>query len=43
VAEKMGAVREGRLRHRLGLRGVTHDAWLYAVIRADYEQRERTA
>jgi RimJ/RimL family protein N-acetyltransferase len=35
VAEKIGAVREGRLRNRFFLHGRTHDAYLYSLIPED--------
>ena len=36
VAEKTGAVREGVLRNRLLIRGVTHDALLFSLIPKDF-------
>lgn len=38
VAEKLGAVFEGRLRHRIPLRGRSFDALVFSVIRTDWEQ-----
>lgn len=35
VAEKLGAVREGTLRERITVRGLVHDAALYALLRAE--------
>ena len=35
VAEKAGAVREGVLRRRLHTHGVSHDAVVYSLVRAD--------
>jgi len=35
VAEKTGAVREGILRNRLLIRGVSHDAMLFSLIPSD--------
>jgi len=35
VAEKAGAVREGILRRRLRLRGVSHDAVVFSIVRTD--------
>ena len=41
VAEKLRAVREGLMRRRLLIHGVTHDAWLYSVVRSDLPSMER--
>ena len=38
VAEKAGAVREGVLRRRLLLHGVTHDAMVFSFVRTDFEK-----
>jgi RimJ/RimL family protein N-acetyltransferase len=35
VAEKAGALREGVLRRRLHMHGVSHDAVVYSLVRAD--------
>lgn len=37
VAEKAGAVREGRLRNRLRVRGTPRDAFLYSIVPDDLE------
>ena len=39
VAEKCGAVLEGILRYRLHHRGVSHDARVYSLVRADLTSR----
>ncbi len=36
AAEKSGAAREGVLRHRLCLRGTSHDAVVFSFVRADF-------
>ncbi len=36
VAEKMGAVLEGRLRCRLPLEGISRDAFVFSIIRSDW-------
>ena len=42
VAEKAGASREGRLRHRISLYGKVHDAFMYSLIPSDlgFHQKE---
>jgi ribosomal-protein-serine acetyltransferase len=42
VAERVGARQEGLMRSRLHLRGTTHDAWLYSMLRSDMPSLERS-
>lgn len=39
VAEKSGAVYEGRLRNRIALHDAIHDAYLYSIIPEDLEDQ----
>ena len=41
VAEKLGAVREGRLRNRLRIRDVPHDAFVFSLIPSDLRRWPR--
>jgi RimJ/RimL family protein N-acetyltransferase len=41
VAEKLGAMREGRLRNRLRIRDIPHDAFVYSLIPSDLRRWPR--
>ena len=43
VAEKAGARREGVLRRRLLIHGVSHDAVVYSLVRSDEAARPQRA